>query len=87
MPLLYSLGTAHCIGFYPGDVEGTVSVCLRSHDDLYVVTVPNHVGAIFAVVQECMRRDANIRFHLGKIKVRIAGGIRPRACGRAPTDR
>ena len=50
------------------------------YDDLYVVTVPNRVGAIFAVVQECMRRDANIRIHLGKIKVWNAGGIRPRAC-------
>ena len=50
------------------------------HDDLYVVTVPNRVGAIFAVVQECMRRDANIRVHLGKINLWNAGGIRPRAC-------
>ena len=36
------------------------------HDDL---SVPNQIGDIFAVVQECMRRDANIRVHLGKIKV------------------
>ena len=38
------------------------------------------VGAIFAVVQECMRRDANILVHLGTIKVWNASGIRPRAC-------
>ena len=50
------------------------------HDDLNVVTVPNRVGAMFAVVQECMKRDANIRVRLGKIKVWNAGGIRPRAC-------
>ena len=31
------------------------------HDDLFVVTVPNRVGAIVAVVQECVRRDTNIR--------------------------
>ena len=40
------------------------------HDDRHVVTVPN---------RKYMKRDANIRVHLGKIKVWNAGGIRPQA--------
>ena len=39
------------------------------HDDLYVVTVPNSFGAMFAVVQKYMRRAANIRVHLGRAPV------------------
>ena len=60
-------------------VQGMVSEGERLfHDDLYVV-IPDRIGAMFVVVQEYMRRDANIRVHLGKIKVWNVGGIRPRA--------
>ena len=79
MPLLYSLGQ-HTALVSIQEMLRDGERLFAFHDDLYVVTVPNRVGAIFAVVQECMRRDANIRVHLGKIKVWNAGGIRPRAC-------
>ena len=79
MPLLYSLGQHSALVSIQGMLRDGERL-FAFHDDLYVVTVPNRVGAIFAVVQECMKRDANIRVRLGKIKVWNAGGIRPRAC-------
>ena len=79
MPLLYALGQHGALVSIQGMMrEGERLFAFL--DDLYVVTVPDRIGAMFAVVQEYMRRDANIRVHLGKIKVWNAGGIRPRAC-------
>ena len=69
-----STGTAHCIGVNPGDAERDGERLFAFHDDLYA---PIALAPFF---QECMTRDANIRVHLGKIKVWNAGGIRPRAC-------
>ena len=41
---------------------------------------PGRVAHSFSVIQVQLRRDSNIRAHLGKIKVWNASGVRPRAC-------
>ena len=75
MPLLYALGQHGALVSIHGMMrEGERLFAFL--DDLYVVTVPDRIGAMFAVVQEYMRRDANIRVHLGKIKVWNATGLR-----------
>ena len=49
-------------------------------DDIYFITAPNRVGAIYATLQEALWAHARIAIHLGKTKVWNASGIRPEIC-------
>ena len=46
-------------------------------DDLYIVTRPDRVGPVYAIVQEELRVHACIRIHCGKTKVWNREGTRP----------
>ena len=49
-------------------------------DDIYIVTTPSRVGALYNVTQEALFRHAGIRVHPGKTKVWNSGSAHPRAC-------
>ena len=44
------------------------------HDDICMVTMPERVGAVYAIVEEQLRTRARIRIHGGKTKVWNRGG-------------
>ena len=49
-------------------------------DDIFMVTMPQDVGAACAIVQEKLWVHSCIRVHVGKTKVWNRAGIRPFAC-------
>ena len=49
-------------------------------DDIYLVTMPERVGAMYAIVEEQLRVQAKIRIHGGKTKVWNRAGERPQIC-------
>ena len=49
-------------------------------DDSYLATSPDRARPVFAILQEQLRRHANIRVHFGNIKAWSAGGVLPRTC-------
>ena len=75
MPLLFAL-RQHAVQNTLGPTERLLAFL----DDVYTVTTPERVAHSFATLQEHLHRHANIRVHLGKIKVWNASGVRPRAC-------
>ena len=79
MPMLFALGQHPAL----------VAAVRRLHagerlfaylDDVYVVTTPDRVGAVFTILSEELRRYSRIRIHGGKTQVWNAAGIRPPAC-------
>ena len=79
MPLLFALGQH-------GALETTARTLRAGEfmfaflDDIYFITAPNRVGAIYATLQEALWAHACIAIHLGKTKVWNASGIRPEIC-------
>ena len=49
-------------------------------DGVYVVTTPDRVGAVHAILSEALWRHSRIRIHGRKTQVWNAAGIRPPAC-------
>ena len=49
-------------------------------DDIYILTKPERVGAVHAVLQEELFRHAHIRIHGGKTHVWNATGVEPPVC-------
>ena len=79
MPLLFALRQHGALQAVQ-DSLGPTEELLAFVDDVYTVTTPGRVAHSFATLQEHLHRHANIRVHLGKIKVWNASGVRPRAC-------
>ena len=50
-------------------------------DDVYMAFDPDHVGPVYATVQDSLWEEAGIRIHVGKTKVWNAAGIRLAICG------
>ena len=49
-------------------------------EDIYFITEPNRVGALYATLQEALWAHARIAIHLGKTKVWNSSGVRPEIC-------
>ena len=49
-------------------------------DDVYMVSQPERVGSVYAVLQEALFAHAGIRVHGGKTKVWNMAGVRPASC-------
>ena len=76
MPLLFALGIHAALQAAQLNLPHEMAFL----DDVYIASSPLRVGHSFAVLQEQLLRHANIRVHLGKIKVWNSSGVRPRAC-------
>ena len=79
MPLLFALGQHAALEA----VQRQLRVGERLfayHDDIYVVSPPDRVGAIYAILQHELFTHAGIRVHGGKTQVWNMAGIRPAAC-------
>ena len=50
------------------------------HDDIYMVTMPERVGAVYSVVEEQLRVHARVGIHGGKTRVWNRVGERPQIC-------
>ena len=79
MPLLFAVGQHSALEeastqLFPGEH------IFAFHDDIYMVTMPERVGAVYAIVEEQLRTRARIRIHGGKTKVWNRGGERPAIC-------
>ena len=79
MPLLFAVGQHSALEepsaqLLPGEH------LFAFHDDIYMVTMPERVGAVYAIVEEQLRTRARIRIHGGKTKVWNRGGERPAIC-------
>ena len=49
-------------------------------DDIYMLTMPERVGAVYAIAEEMLCMPAQIRIHGGKTKVWNRTGERPAVC-------
>ena len=79
MPLLFAVGQHSALEeasaqLLPGEH------LFAFHDDIYMVTMPERVGAVYAIVEEQLRTRARIRIHGGKTKVWNRGGERLAIC-------
>ena len=78
MPLLFALGQHAPLEA----VQRQLRVGERLfayHDDIYVVSAPDRVGSIYAILQHELFTHAGIRVHGGKTQVWNMAGIRPEA--------
>ena len=79
MPSLFAVGQHSALGdasaqLLPGEH------LFAFHDDIYMVTMPERVGPVYAIVEEQLRTRARIKIHGGKTKVWNRGGERPAIC-------
>ena len=74
MPLLFALGQHGALQAVQNNL-GPTERLLAFLDDVHTVTTPERVAHSFATLQENLHRHANIRVHLGKIKVWNASGV------------
>ena len=69
MSLLYSLGQHQAL-----------VATMAYLDDIYLVTSPTRVGAVYTTLSTELQRRCHIRVHTGKTRVWNAAGVRPDAC-------
>ena len=79
MPLLFAVGQHSALEeasaqLLPGEH------LFAFHDGIYMLTMPERVGAVYAIVEEQLKTRARIRIHGGKTKVWNRGGERPAIC-------
>ena len=79
MPLLFVVGQHQALEaaqrqLWPGES------LFAYLDNIYMVTSPDRVGAVYAIVQEGLRVHACIEIHGGKTRVWNRAGLRPEAC-------
>ena len=79
MPLLYSLGQHRALEAINREMRADQHL-MAFLDDIFLVTMPQDVGAAYAIVQEKLWVHSCIRVHVGKTKVWNRAGIRPLAC-------
>ena len=78
MPLLYSLGQHAALKAVQEGLQGERLFAFL--DDIYVVTSPERVGEVYALLSTHLLRCSSIRIHVGKTQVWNAAGERPQAC-------
>ena len=79
MPLLFSLGQHAALkAVQEGLQEGERLFAFL--DDIYVVTSPERVGEVYALLSTHLLRCSSIRINVGKTQVWNAAGERPQAC-------
>ena len=79
MPLLFSLGQHPALQAVQAQLLPGERV-FAYLDDVYVITTPARVGAIYRLFERELWIHANIRVHAGKTRVWNSGGHRPAAC-------
>ena len=79
MPLLFALGQhAALVEVQSQLIPGTKLMAFL--DDIYVVTRPERIGAVYVSLQNELLAHSGIRIHGGKTRVWNSGGVRPPAC-------
>ena len=79
MPLLFSVGQHPALLATQERLEANEWI-FAFLDDIYILTKPERVGAVYAVLQEELFRHAYIRINGGKTHVWNAAGIEPPVC-------
>ena len=79
MPLLFTLGQHSALESTTRSLREGVFMCAFL-DDIYFITAPARVGAVYAALQEALWSHAHIAIHLGKTKVWKSSGTRPEIC-------
>ena len=79
MPLLFALGQhAALVAVQSQLIAGEKLMAFL--DDIYVVTRPERIGAVYVTLQNELLAHSGIRIHGGKTRVWNSGGVRPPAC-------
>ena len=73
MPLLFAVGQHQALEAAHRQLQNNESI-FAFLDDTYMVTSPERVGAVYAIVQEELRVHACIRIHTGKLRCGIGQG-------------
>ena len=79
MPLLFSLGQHAALMAVQRQLAAHEKV-FAFLDDVYVVTSPDRVLAVYTILQAELWRHSRIRVHDGKTQVWNASGLRPDGC-------
>ena len=79
MPLLFAVGQ-HPALVATQERLGANEWIFAYLDDIYILSRPERVGAVYAVLQDELLRHAHIRIHGGKTHVWNVAGIEPRVC-------
>ena len=74
MPLLFAVGQDPALVATRLEANEWIFAYL---DDIYILTRPERVGAVYATLQEELLRHAHIRIHGGKTHVWNVAGIEP----------
>ena len=79
IPLLFSLGQHPALEevqaqLLPGEFLFAIL------DDIYVISTPERVGAVYTLLQNALWRVAGIRIHQGKTKIWNRAGEKPAVC-------
>ena len=78
MPLFFALGQhAAFVAVQSQFIAGKLVALL---DDIYVVTRPERIGAVYVSLLNELLAHSGIRIHGGKTRVWNSGGVRPPAC-------
>ena len=79
MPLLFSLGQHGALQAAQEQLRPQERL-MAFLDDVYMVSQPERVGSVYAVLQEKLFAHAGIRVHGRKTKVWKMAGVRPASC-------
>ena len=79
MPLLFSLGQHAALKAVQGGLQEGERL-FAFLDDIYVVTSPERLGEVYALLSTHLLRCSSIRINVGKTQVWNAAGERPQAC-------
>ena len=79
MPLLFAVGQHRALEVASGQLRAGERL-FAFHDDIFMVTMTERVGAVYSVVEEQLRVHARIGIHGGKTKVWNRAGERPQNC-------
>ena len=79
MPLLFAVGQ-HPALVATQERLGANEWIFAYFDDICILSRPERVGAVYAVLQDELLRHAHIRIHGGKTHVWNVAGIEPRVC-------
>ena len=79
MPLLFAVGQHRALEVASGQLRAGERL-FAFHDDIFMVTMPERVGAVYSVVEEQLRVQARIGIHGDKTLVWNRAGERPQIC-------
>ena len=79
MPFFFTLGQHSALESTNRSLKEREFMCAFL-DDIYFITAPARVGAVYAALQEALFAHAHIAIHLGTTKVWNSSGTRPEIC-------